>query len=122
MAITNNGDFPIPEAMLSYLSADGETVYYWYKSRPAFTAMRRFQNLWLSDAFSQEPRNTENAWKSRDRFGSVCRNSDSRYEYATGYGMLADRTPPPPNPPPPPTLPPYSTVRVLKMARQLLDQ
>jgi hypothetical protein len=96
MAIYNNWGFSDPGRMFSYLSADGETVYYWYNVSPAFTAIEAFSNLLVyPDAILAGAADTETLGNPGIGFGSVCRNSDSQYEYAKGIGMFADPVPHP---------------------------
>src|SRR5678809_1179723 len=96
MAIYNNWGFSDPGRMFSYLSADGETVYYWYNASPAFTTIETFSNLLVyTDTILAGAADAETLGNTGIGFGSVCRSRDSQYEYAKGIGMFADPVPHP---------------------------
>jgi hypothetical protein len=99
MAIYNNWGFSSPGQMFSYLSADGETVYYWYNASPGFTTIDAFSNMLVyPDAILAGAADTETEGNPGIGCQSVCRSADRRYEYTKGIAIFPDPVPGPRDP------------------------
>jgi hypothetical protein len=94
MTVFNNWGYTIPGQLFSYLSPDGETVFYWYNIGPAFTSITGFSNLLaFPDAILAGAADAGTLGNPGIGFQSECSNSDHRFEYAKGIGFFPDPVP-----------------------------